>query len=341
MKLLVVGLGSMGKRRIRNLRALGVEAIIGYDPRADRRAEAAEKYGIATIADWTVAAAETVDAWVVSTPPDTHLDYAFQAVERGRSFLTEVGVPDPRLERLVAAIGTARDGRGVVGAASCTMRHFPGPKLAKEILAAGRLGRPLVMTYHFGHYLPDWHPWESYKDFYVSKRETGACREILCFDLIWLVDLLGPVAAVTGMRGRVGNLDADIDDVCQAVLGFQGGAIGNVLIEVAARPPVRRLWLNGTEGTFEWDHTANTARLWTASTGAWETLPLDRGRMEAGYIYAEEPYINEMADFLAAIRGERPWPHDFAADAAVRSLALSIENGSLIHDTPATGSAQP
>lgn len=346
MKILVTGLGSMGKRRIRNLQALGIDAITGYDPRADRREEAAAKYGVATVADWTAAAALPVDAWVISTPPDTHLDYAFQAMERGCSFFTEVGVPDERLPRLVGILDAQKVGphenshRRTIGAASCTMRHFPGPKLAKEVLTSGQIGRPLVATYHFGHYLPDWHPWESYKDFYVSKPQTGACREILCFDLIWLVDLLGPVASVTGMRGRIGELDADIDDVCQAVLGFQGGTIGNILIEVTARPPVRRLRLGGTEGTFEWDHTANTARLWTATSGTWETLDLDRGQIETGYIYAEEPYVSEMADFLAAVRGERSWPHDFAEDAAIRDLALAIERASLIQAPHATGDAQ-
>jgi len=50
MKFLVIGLGSMGKRRVRNLQALGMENIIGFDPRADRRAEAAEKYGIPVFA---------------------------------------------------------------------------------------------------------------------------------------------------------------------------------------------------------------------------------------------------------------------------------------------------
>ncbi|MEK7353947.1 MAG: aminotransferase class III-fold pyridoxal phosphate-dependent enzyme [Chloroflexota bacterium] len=39
MKVLIVGLGSMGKRRIRCLKALGHEDILAYDPREDRRAE--------------------------------------------------------------------------------------------------------------------------------------------------------------------------------------------------------------------------------------------------------------------------------------------------------------
>src|SRR3546814_6666101 len=48
MKFLVIGLGSMGKRRVRNLRALGEQCVAGFDPRVDRREEAESKYGIAT-----------------------------------------------------------------------------------------------------------------------------------------------------------------------------------------------------------------------------------------------------------------------------------------------------
>lgn len=36
MRFLVVGLGSMGKRRIRNLQELGFNKIVGFDIRKDR-----------------------------------------------------------------------------------------------------------------------------------------------------------------------------------------------------------------------------------------------------------------------------------------------------------------
>jgi len=44
MQVLVVGLGSMGKRRIRNLIKLGFKNIIGFDPRLDRRVEVKKLY---------------------------------------------------------------------------------------------------------------------------------------------------------------------------------------------------------------------------------------------------------------------------------------------------------
>ena len=44
MNFLVVGLGSMGKRRVRCLQALGYRDVNGFDSRADRRKEAQERY---------------------------------------------------------------------------------------------------------------------------------------------------------------------------------------------------------------------------------------------------------------------------------------------------------
>lgn len=321
MKFLVIGLGSMGKRRVRNLARLGFSDITGYDPRPDRRAEAAEKYGIATVSNWTAAERLSVDAWIVSTPPDTHLDYGFRAVARGVAFFTEANVPDPRVPEMMRELKRS----GLVGAPSNTMRYYAGPKKIAEIVRAGTIGLPLAFTYQTGQYLPDWHPWESYKDFYVAKRATGACREIVPFELAWLVDIFGPVESLSCHKAKLTDLDADIDDIYQLLLRFECGVLGHLMVDVIARPAVRLFRLNGSEGTVEWDHGANRARVWTAATGRWSDISLSAGTVEKGYIHAEEPYVDEIADFVAAVKGERPWPYPFAEDEKVLDLLLRAE----------------
>lgn len=51
MRFLVIGLGSMGKRRVRCLKHLGYEMIVGFDLRDDRRMESEVKYNIKTFKD--------------------------------------------------------------------------------------------------------------------------------------------------------------------------------------------------------------------------------------------------------------------------------------------------
>jgi predicted dehydrogenase len=322
MKVLVIGLGSMGKRRLRCLKRLGIADITGFDPRADRREEASSKYGIAATGDWDRARTLASDAWIVSTPPDTHVGYGTEAVTRGISFFTEANVTDPSMRELIAALAKS----DIVGAPSCTMRYYFGPRRIKAMVEAGAIGRPLTFTYQSGQYLPDWHPWESYKDFYVSKRATGACREIVPFELCWLTDVFGPVASLSCMKDRLGDLDADIDDVYQLLLRFDNRVIGHLMVDVIARPAVRLFRLLGTSGTIEWDHGLKRLRHYGAENGSWKEESLDIGTVEPGYLHAEEPYVDEMADFLAAVRRERPWPYPFTEDERILSLLERAES---------------
>src|SRR5215212_3208702 len=69
MRFLIVGLGSMGKRRVRNLQHLKAGDVAGFDPRADRRDEAHSKYSIPTFEDFENALATfRPDALLISTP---------------------------------------------------------------------------------------------------------------------------------------------------------------------------------------------------------------------------------------------------------------------------------
>lgn len=328
MRFLVVGLGSMGKRRVRNLLQLGITDITGFDPRADRRAEAEEKYAIKTEGDWATAEQLPVDAWIISTPPETHLTYGFKALDRGCHFFCEANVTDPRGHEMVERLKVGK----LVGAPSSTMRYFDGPMKMKELLDGGAIGKPLSFTYHSGQYLPDWHPWESYKDFYVSRRDTGACREIVPFELSWMVDMLGPVDTLMAMRDKVTDLDCDIDDVYHLLLRFKSGMLGHLLVDVVSRPAFRLFRINGSEGSLDWNHATNSVRLWTPSGRANDynetVFNFDMVRQEAGYIHSDQPYEREIADFLAAIKSERPWPFSFEKDEAVLELLVRAEKSS-------------
>jgi predicted dehydrogenase len=74
MKIIVIGLGSMGKRRIRLLSEHKDIQLFGIDSQESRCAEVKEKFGLecyASIAE-AVAAVEHPDAAVISTSPLSH-----------------------------------------------------------------------------------------------------------------------------------------------------------------------------------------------------------------------------------------------------------------------------
>lgn len=326
MRLLVVGLGSMGRRRLRNLAHLAGHELAGVEPREERGREVAAEFGIEVFASLDDAlAAWTPDALVISTPPDRHTEYALVAARAGLPFFTEASVVSAGMEELIDEVRS----RNGVAAPSCTMRFHPAVVTMRERLAAGAIGQPLVVVHHSGQYLPDWHPWEDYRTFYVSRRETGAAREIVPFELNWLVHLFGDVEALTGIRGKASQLDADIDDVYVAALRFADGVYGSLVVEALSRPGNRLARIVGSEGTLVWDWQARVVREYAAAAGEWiehaDPPPVEG---PGGAWVAENMYIDEMRAFLRAAAGEEPFPLSLEEDLRLLRVTEAIEDAS-------------
>lgn len=323
MKALVIGLGSMGKRRIRCLQALGVASICGFDARADRREGAAREYGVEVRELLSAADVGAFDVVIVSTPPDQHHSFMAWAIAAGRPCFVEASVIcDP----LPALLARARE-NGVLVAPSCTLRFHPAIRDIKEIVRSGHYGRVCNFSYHCGQYLPDWHPWEKVSDYYVSNPATGGAREIVPFELTWLVDALGWPTRATGLRMKTMDVGADIDDTYVALLRFEGFA-GSLVVDVVARKAVRRLTLNLEQASLYWDWDDGRVRVHEAASQ--RTIEVHQPKLDAHAGYhqniGEAMYIDEIRSFLAAVAGSDVFPHTLEDDIRVLDLLKSIEN---------------
>jgi len=323
-KFLIVGLGSMGKRRIRNLQHLGAGELLGFDPRADRRAEVEAKYGVRCVESFEKGLEWGPGALVISTPPDMHVRYARAAAESGRHFFTEASVVDDGLAELDELVTRA----GVVAAPSCTMRFHPSIRAIKSAIDDGSIGRVVGLTYHSGQYLPDWHPWEDIADYYVSKRETGGCREIVPFELTWLTWALGDVRKISCFRGKVSDVPADIDDWYQMLLEFESGVLGHLTVDVVSRVAVRVCRVVGTEGVVEWSWEDKRVRVFRTADNAWANVAEPEGIRVEGYLLADDMYIAEMDAFVRATRGQAPYPYTIAEDRRMLELLYAAERSS-------------
>jgi len=323
MKFLVVGLGSMGKRRIRNLKQLGYNDVIGFDTRDDRCKEATVKYQISAFTDISNALKENPDAMIISTPPDLHMEYAKIAINNKKHFFTEASVVQDGMEYIIHEL---RDSK-IIGLPSCTMRYHPLVVGVNNILKTNKIGKPLTFLYHSGQYLPDWHPWEDYRKFYVSKRETGACREIVPFELIWLTSTFGEIRSVFGSKTKLSKLEADIDDFYSVLLEFQNGIRGNLTVDVIARFPYRQLKILGEDGVIFADWSDRTIGYYTKETG-WNNTKIDDGVIEKNYIHGDGPYVEEMATFVKSIKGEIEQPYTFEDDFKILKILELIEKSS-------------
>jgi len=323
MKLLVIGLGSMGKRRIRNLQYLKAGEIIGFDLQEGRCKEVEEKYGVKTFKKFDAAMSECPDAFIISTPPDKHNTYIMLALENNKPAFVEASVILEGLGKL----NTLAKKQNVFIAPSCTMKFHPAIRDIKNIVNGGKYGKVTNFSYHSGQYLPDWHPWESVKDFYVSRKETAGCREIVPFELTWIVDLLGFPKNVAGFHGKTMDVGAEIDDTYVISLDF-GGTYGSIIVDVASRYAIRNLILNMEQGQILWSWDENMIKVYEAIHQRWVYYHSPEGQAAEGYNrnIAEDMYIEEIKSFIKAIAGAGDFPNSLDEDIEILELLQKVES---------------
>lgn len=318
MSILVIGLGSMGKRRIRDLLYLQKDEVTGWDPRDDRRKEAEQRFGIRTFSSLEEAMREPIRAMVISTPPDTHMQYAHMAADRNIPFFTEASVTSEGMSSLIAKLSAAPQ---LLAAPSCTMMFHPAVSIIRDLVKQNAVGEKMFFHYHSGQYLPDWHPYEDYRDYYVSKKETGGCREIVPFEWVWITSLFGPINGMVAAIGKVSKLDADIDDVYQMIVSLSDGTRGQMTVDVVSRIPTRHFVLLGEEGTVTWDFFSDEVIVYAGSSKQATAIPV---LYEGRPFRYEDMYRSEMKAFLAAMEGKR-FPHDYVRDLSLLRTLERLE----------------
>jgi predicted dehydrogenase len=171
MKGLVVGCGSIGKRHLQNLRALGVADLGVVESDSSRRQQVAGEMGIAAFAQLADGLRWFPDFVVIATPTHFHISQAMEVASKGCAVFVEkpLSHTSDGVSELVNVIGQS----GLVSMVGCNMRFHPGPKKVKELLDAGALGRILSARVYVGSYLPDWRPGTDYRQNYAARDENG------------------------------------------------------------------------------------------------------------------------------------------------------------------------
>jgi predicted dehydrogenase len=274
MKFLIAGLGSIGRRHFRNLIALGEKDIVllrtrkatlpddelaGYPVETDL-AEALKKH--------------KPDAVVVANPTSLHLDVAIPAAEAGCHILLEKPVSHSlgRLDLLEKA--AAKSGSRIL--VGFQFRYHPTLNKARELIQSGALGKILTVHVHWGEYLPQWHPWEDYRQSYAARADLGGGVIVtLTHPLDYLRFLLGDVASLWSFNEHLSALELDVEDFAEIGLKFSSRAVGGVHINYFQRPGVHKLEIVGTDGTMRWDNADGILHLFKmpAPFGSYSDLP--------------------------------------------------------------------
>jgi predicted dehydrogenase len=291
--ILVVGAGSIGRRHLRNLRALGVETLAACDPASNNLAEAVKESSVEAYDDFGQALQATRPEVVfVCTPPVSHVSIALQAVRHGAHVFIEKPLSN-ELEGVDELIGLLRTTQRVAQV-GYNLRFHPGLQKVKELVDKGTIGRVLWARIEAGQYLPDWRPGRDYRLNYTARRDQGG-GIILdgSHELDYAIWIMGRPSEVQCMAGRVSSLETDVEDCATLLLRFETGAQADVHMDFVQRGYARACKIAGEDGSVLWDYEQNHVRVYRAASSSWDTLPYN--------FHPNDMYVAEVEHFLQCV----------------------------------------
>lgn len=324
MKAIIVGLGSMGRRRARLLHKVDDSIqIIGIDTQEERKKQAEEELGIITRNSIEDACEEfEPDIAFVSTSPLSHFSIIKECLENNLNVFTELNLVDTGYDENIAL---AKLRNKVLFLSSTFLYRKEIEYIKNRVLTSGCT---LSYLYHAGQYLPDWHPWENYKNFFVGDRRTNGCREFMAIEFPWIIDVFGDIKTFQSICGKDSSLEIDYPDTYQIMFEHVTGHKGLITIDVVSRKPVRKMEIsgenlyltwNGTpESLCEYDFKVKTDR----KIALYETIDKQDGY--SAFII-EDAYRNEIEEFLQVIKEEAKAKYSLEKDKKIISLIDKIE----------------
>jgi predicted dehydrogenase len=314
VKFMIAGFGSIGRRHMRNLLALGERDIFLY--RSNRSTLPDDEIaGFVVETDLQAALAHKPDAVIIANPTALHLDVANPAAQMGCAILLEKPISHSleQVEAFQEAVQNNGD-RVLVG---FQYRFHPTLRRAAQLLEEGAIGRPISARAHWGEYLPNWHPWEDYRQGYAARADLGGGVILtLCHPFDYLRLLLGEVDALWAFTARSGGLGLTVEDAAEVGLQFTAGAVGSVHLDYLQQPPSHTLEIVGEAGTLRWNNTDGALTIYHPDASAWETILPPEG-FERNCLF-----MDEMSHFLQVARGEA---HPLCGlEDGVRALQIAL-----------------
>ena len=294
-KILVVGYGSVGRRHTKNLQQLGCDNLIflrsGRPNTIDQVPPPGEQ-----VSDLSEVLKHDLSAAIIASPSAAHLDVALPLAKHGCHLFIEKPVTnDSDIDRCEQLLEIARE-QNLVTMVGCQFRFHPLLKSLREGLQSGRIGNAVEAHAQWGEYLPDWHPWEDYREGYAAREDLGGGVMLtLIHPIDYLYWLFGETTEVQAEYGKLAELQTKVpDDWAKLKLSFKQGASARVDLDYLQRPAVHRLSVQGSSGNARLDFNAGEL-VWTVDG----EKPINVG-VDSDYT-RNDMFVAEMKHFLDCV----------------------------------------
>ena len=134
------------------------------------------------------------------------------------------------------------------------LHYDAGLQKVKELITSNTIGTIVSANAQVGQYLPDWRPYEDYRQGMSAKIETGGGVMLdLVHEFDYLYWLLGNVKTIASFNKNSNALKIETEDVAEVLLQFNNGVIATIHLDYLQQKLVRNCLITGSEGSIYWD----------------------------------------------------------------------------------------
>lgn len=253
LKVCFVGVGSIARRHIKNLRALCEKRGIALHIDALRRSRGTEP---AEGVDEEFFSEESLpmdyDAVFVTNPTSCHVETIKSLSDRTGYFFVEK--PICYISQIPEAEMLCGD-RAYRYYVACPLRYNPVISYIKKNVDASKV---LSVRCISSSYLPDWRPGQDYRETYSAHKELGGGVSIdLIHEWDYITDLFGFPSSVKSIISKKSSLEIDSDDLAIYIAEYDDMAV-ELHLDYFGRKTVRRIEIITDEDTIIGDLVNNT-----------------------------------------------------------------------------------
>jgi len=342
LKILMIGLGGIGQRHTRNLRALLGDAVemIAYRKRrlthvvtptmgADAERNVEEVYNITSFDSLDAALARKPDMAFVCNPSSLHVEVARACLLAGCDVFLEKPLADS-LNGTAELVEIAKQ-KKLVAMVGYQLRFHPCVKKLQEVVASGELGSLLAVRSTIGEYLPNWHPYEDYRIMYAARAELGGGVVLTqIHELDFLYSMFGVPSRVYAVGGHWSDLEVDVEDTASSLMEvpWDGRMLPIQLhTDYLQSPPNRQTEVIGDKGRAAMDLNAQTVSVYKRNVPQPEVfrienfdrnnLFLDQTRHFLHCVQMREKPVVDLTDGIQSMRMALAIKESMAKHAAV------------------------
>ena len=324
LNIIVIGLGSMGKRRIRLLKQISNNIkIFGVDTNKERQEEVEKEFNIKGYDSIKEAVKnEKIDAAIISTSPLSHNNIIKECLGHNLHIFTELNLVEDGYEE---NIKLAKKKERILFLSSTFLYRKEIEYISRKV---NNIEMPVNYIYHVGQYLPDWHPWENFKDFFVNEKRTNGCRELFAVELPWIVRTFGEIKNLNAVKDKISTLEVNYPDNFITMLEHTNGNKGVLVIDIISRKAVRNLEIFGEEIHLTWKGTPDSLYDFDIKSKKEININLyekvDKLNEYSANII-EDAYKDELINFINSIFDKDNPKYSFEEDKKILRIIDSIE----------------